>query len=66
MNKRKNNFIKFSNIFFQMGAIIAGGTYFGHYLDGYLNNQSKLWTIILSLFSITIALYQVFKSIKKE
>lgn len=65
MSNKKNNYLKFSNLAIQMGLIIGLGTYFGHYLDLKFENNNKLWTIIFSLFSISAALYQVFKSIKK-
>ena len=65
MNNKENKYLKFTNLAIQMGLIIGLGTYFGQYLDLKFENSYKLWTIIFSLFSISAALYQVFKSIKK-
>ena len=48
-----------------MGVIIGGGTYLSNYLDTLNENDNKLWTIIFSLLSIAIALYQIIKSLNK-
>ena len=57
-------FLLYSNIVIQMGTIIAAGVFFGNYLDKLFQNSTKWWTIILSLASLTIAFYQVFKILK--
>lgn len=57
-------FLLYSNIVIQMGIIIAAGVFFGNYLDKLFQNSTKWWTIILSLASLTIAFYQVFKILK--
>ena len=49
-----------------MGVIIFGGVYMGNYLDKSSNNSTPWWTLFLSLVSIAIAFYQVFKSLKKN
>ena len=46
-----------------MAVIIAAGTFFGDYLDDLYNTDSKIYTIIFSLFSLFLALYYVFKKI---
>ena len=51
--------------FLGTSAIIGGGTYLGHYLDSLYENNNKLWTIIFSLLSIAVALYQIINSLKK-
>jgi len=65
MKNKKKEYIKYTNIVFQMGVIIGGGTYLGHYLDSLSENNNKLWTIIFSLLSIAVALYQIINSLKK-
>ena len=40
-----------------MGVIIAGGAYFGNYLDSQNNNQTPIFSIIFSLLAIGVALY---------
>ena len=46
-----------------MAVIIAAGTFFGDYLDQVNNTNSKIYTIILSLISIFLAMYYVLKII---
>lgn len=58
-----NKFIRFSTIAFEMGLIIGGGTYGGVYLDREFNLETPIFTIILSLLSVFIALYLVIKQV---
>lgn len=51
------------NIPFQMGAIIFAFTYLGIWLDKKYT-QTTIFTIILSLFSVFIALYNVIRQVK--
>ena len=46
----------YSGMAFQMGVIIAGGTYCGIKLDEWLN-LSPLFTIVCALASIALAMY---------
>ena len=46
----------YSGMAFQMGVIIAGGTYGGIKLDEWLN-LSPLFTIVFALASIALAMY---------
>ncbi|MBQ7735836.1 MAG: AtpZ/AtpI family protein [Bacteroidales bacterium] len=46
----------YSGMAFQMGVIIAGGTYGGIKLDEWLN-LSPLFTIVCALASIALAMY---------
>ena len=67
-NQKKSNplntYAQFSGIGFQMIAIIGLGVYFGVKLDEKIPNKYKLFTIILSLSSIGIALYNVIRQVK--
>ena len=59
-NQKKNrlkNYARFSSLTIQMGVIIAGGVYFGNYLDSQNTKQIPFFTIIFSLVSIGAALY---------
>lgn len=59
-NQKKNrlkNYARLSSLTIQMGLIIAGGAYFGNYLDSQHTNQLPLYTIIFSLFAIGAAMY---------
>ena len=56
----------YSNLVLQMGLIITAGVFFGNYLDKLTGSSIPFWTIILSLFSLIIAFYQVFKNLKNN
>jgi F0F1-type ATP synthase assembly protein I len=66
-NQKKNNplstYAQFSGIAFQMIAIIGIGVYLGIKLDEKYPNKYKLFTLILSLLAIGIALYSVIKQV---
>ena len=64
-DKNNRKWIALINIPFQMGVIIAAGVYLGFWLDDKYNNGSSLFTIILSLLAVFIALYNVIRQIKK-
>lgn len=61
--KNKNKWLALINIPIQMGVIIFGFTYLGIWLDSRFKTNN-LFTIILSLFSVFIALYNVINQIK--
>tara|TARA_B100001248_G_scaffold52200_1_gene34036 strand:- start:418 stop:618 length:201 start_codon:yes stop_codon:yes gene_type:complete len=56
----------YSNLVLQMGLIITAGVFFGNYLDKLTGSSIPFWTVILSLFSLIIAFYQVFKNLKNN
>jgi len=57
------NYARYSGIGFQMLVIIGGGTWLGVKMDEWLAAY-PIFTIILSLSSVGIALYAVFKQLK--
>jgi F0F1-type ATP synthase assembly protein I len=65
-NQKNNNnkWLAFVNIPIQMGVIIFGVTYFGIWLDERLKNQSNLFTIVFSLVSVFISLYNILRQVK--
>ena len=65
-NQKNNNnkWLAFVNIPIQMGVIIFGFTYFGIWLDERLKNQSNLFTIVFSLVSVFISLYNILRQVK--
>jgi F0F1-type ATP synthase assembly protein I len=63
-NEKNNKWIVFVNIPIQMGVIIFLFSYLGMWLDEKYSNGGSLWTIILSLFSVFIALYNVIRQVK--
>lgn len=56
----------YSNLVLQMGIIITAGVFFGNYLDKLTGSSIPFWTVSLSLFSLIIAFYQVFKNLKNN
>lgn len=61
-----DDFIKYSNLGFEMVAIIAAGTFGGYKLDQWLENEFKAFTIILMSVSVILAiLYGIRNFLKK-
>ncbi|MBS1636407.1 MAG: AtpZ/AtpI family protein [Bacteroidetes bacterium] len=63
--KQLNSYARYSSLATQMAVIIGGGCYGGYKLDQYFRNTTPVYTIILSLVSIAIALYLVLKDFIK-
>ena len=61
--KQLNSYVKYSSLATQMAVIIAAGIFFGEYLDKTHTLETPIYTIILSLLSIFLALYYVIKKI---
>jgi drug/metabolite transporter (DMT)-like permease len=62
-DKSTNKWVIFMNIPIQMGVIIFALTYLGIWLDAKFTDSS-VFTIILSLLSVVIALYNVIRQVK--
>lgn len=62
INKPLNKWLQFANIPFQMGLIIFVGVIIGNKLDYYFE-KANMFTIIVSLISVFVALYVVIKSV---
>lgn len=63
--KPLNAYAKYSGLGVQMAVIIGGGCYGGYKLDEYYKNETPVFTIVLSLVSIAIAMYIVLKDLIK-
>ena len=63
LKKQLNNYARFSGIAIQMFAIIGIGTFLGVKLDEKFPNKNNLYTIILSLTSVIIAIIFIIKRI---
>ncbi len=61
--KQPSKWIAMMNIPIQMGVIIFAFTYLGIWLDEKYTDSS-IFTIILSLFSVFVALYNVIRQVK--
>lgn len=67
-NKRKErvkNYLKFSTIAIQMGALITAAALGGDWLDEYQENEFPLWTLILTLIAIFASLFQIIREVSK-
>lgn len=64
-HKPLNAYAKYSALGIQMALIIGGGCYGGYKLDEYYKNTTPIFTIILSLLSIALAMYIVLKDFIK-
>ena len=51
------DYVKYSAIAFQMAAVIGLGVFGGQYLDKKLALQTPWFTLVLSLFSVVLAIY---------
>lgn len=63
--QRASKYIRFSSVGIQMGIIIAGFAYLGHYLDGKYQTKTPWWTLGLSLFGVAAGLYIMIKEVIK-
>lgn len=64
--KPLNDYAKYSGLAVQMAVIIGGGCYGGVKLDEYFKNtETPIFTIVLSLVSIILAMYVVLKDLIK-
>jgi F0F1-type ATP synthase assembly protein I len=63
--KPLNAYAKYSALGMQMAIIIGGGCYGGFKLDEHYKNTTPIFTIILSLVSIGLAMYIVLKDFIK-
>lgn len=63
--KQPNPLLKYSNLAIQMAVIIGLSAWGGNKLDSYYKNSTPIFTIVLSLLGIGIALYLVIKDVLK-
>lgn len=55
--KLADQYIRYTNIAFQMAIIIGGGMYGGVKLDRWMDWKFPLFTVTLSLLAVTLAIY---------
>ncbi|MDX2362566.1 MAG: AtpZ/AtpI family protein [Crocinitomicaceae bacterium] len=58
-------YVRLSGIGMQMAATIFLGAYLGKYLDDKYPMDKKWWTIGLTLFAVTISLYNVLRQVNR-
>lgn len=59
------NYVRYSGIAFQMGATIFLGAYFGKWLDVKYPMDKKWFTILFTLLSVALSLYNTLKQVNK-
>lgn len=64
--KQPNTLLRFSNLTFQMGAIIGLSAWGGVKLDEYFKTKDPYFTIVLSLLGIGVAMYVVIKGVTSQ
>lgn len=66
--KNLNDYARYSGIVFQMAIIILAGTFGGIKLDSKFRLETPIFTIVLSLLSVGLAIYIVIKDliVKKD
>lgn len=63
-SQRSLSFMRFSGMAFSMAAAIGLCTWLGVWLDGRMETESHIWTIIGALFGTLVAMYQVITSLR--
>jgi|AntAceMinimDraft_2_1070361.scaffolds.fasta_scaffold30420_3 predicted negative regulator of RcsB-dependent stress response len=73
MEKKNSNntdgiksYAKFSGIVIEMLVIIGGGAWLGHRIDQNAQRETPVFTIILSLSAIALALYLVIQQVNQH
>lgn len=61
--KDNNSYIKYSSLGIQMAVTIALGAFAGNWLDEKYQKETPVFTLILTLVAIAVALYQVIKEV---
>jgi hypothetical protein len=64
--KTLNNYAKYSSMGLQMGAIITAGVLGGIQLDKWLQLKFPIFTLVLTLLSVFLAMYYFIKDILKK
>jgi len=61
-----NNYSRYSSIGMQMIVIILAGVFGGVKLDSLLHLKFPIFTVVLSIFSVMLAIYIVIKDLLKK
>ncbi len=63
--ERLNNYARYSGLVFQMLAIIGIGVFGGIKIDKWLQTSFPVFTVVLSLLSVILAIYYAIKDLIK-
>lgn len=64
--KPVNDFVRYSGLGFQMLAIILLGVFGGYKLDQLVKIKVPVFTVVLSLLAVTLAIYYAVKDFLKK
>ena len=64
--KPSNAYVKYSGLAIQMMLIIGGGTYGGFRIDKLLGWRIPVFTLVLSLLSVGLAIWYAVKDLLKK
>ncbi|WPR75385.1 AtpZ/AtpI family protein [Algoriphagus sp. NG3] len=59
-------YVKYIGLSFQLFGIIGGGTWLGWWLHQRSGYKFPVWLLVFCFFSIAIAFYQLWVSIRKD
>jgi len=62
----RNNFVKYTGIFFQMLVVIGLFAFIGYKIDEHRNSRTPIYTEGLSLVGFIISIYQVVKQLNNK
>ena len=63
--KPLNKYVRFTGIAFQMGGTIYLGSLLGKWLDGQFPNEHELYTKIVTLLAVFVAMYAIISQVIK-
>lgn len=64
--KKTNSFLKYSSLGFEMMAIMGGFTFLGYKIDQWMDNDFKVFTFVLMVLSVIIAIVYGTKNLLKK
>jgi F0F1-type ATP synthase assembly protein I len=66
-NKKKfDEFIRYSNLGFEMMAIIAAGTFLGYKTDQWMGNEFKGFTLVFMILSVIGSIFYATRNLLKK
>jgi len=66
-NKKKfDEFIRYSNLGFEMMTIIAAGTFLGYKIDQWMSNDFKIFTLVFIVLSVIGSILYATRNLLKK
>ena len=64
--KRFDSFIRYSNLAFEMMGIIVLGTFLGFKIDDWLENDFRIFTLLLIVLSVVGSVFYAIRNLLKK